>query len=257
MSEEVLTGGGVNAVVRVGDTVRRPTGAHTPAVHALLRHLEGAGFTGAPRVHGLDEAGREVLDHLEGRVALPPLPGWASGEDALVAAGRLIRALHDATQGLSGEWPWMFPAREPAEVICHGDLAPYNCVYRDGLPVGFIDFDTAHPGPRVWDLGYAAYRFTPLTDPFGPEGGFDILVQARRLGVFADAYGLDEASREVLVETAALRLEALVEHMRARAAAGDAAFASHVADGHDAFYLSDVAYLRANASALSQGLGLG
>ncbi|GLZ78845.1 phosphotransferase [Actinorhabdospora filicis] len=257
MSEEALAGGGVNAVSRVGDTVRRPTGRHTPAVHALLRHLEAAGFKGAPRVHGFDERGREILDHLDGRVAHPPLPGWASGDEALVAAGRLIRAFHDASVGLSGEHPWMFPAREPAEVICHGDLAPYNCVYREAIPAGLIDFDTAHPGPRVWDLAYAAYRFTPLTDPFGPEGGFDILRQTRRLGLFADAYGLDEASRGVLVETAALRLEALVEHMRARAAAGDAAFAGHIAEGHDAFYLADIAYLRANAGALSQGLGLG
>lgn len=256
MSGEVLSGGGVNEVVRVGDTVRRPTGPHSPAVHALLRHLEAAGFKGAPRVHGLDERGREILDHLDGRVAHPPLPGWASSEEALVAAGRLIRALHDATVGMAGEHRWMFAAREPAEVVCHGDLAPYNCVYRDGIPAGFIDFDTAHPGPRVWDLAYAAYRFTPLSDPFGPEGGFDILQQTRRLGVFADAYGLDADGRAVLVETAALRLEALVEHMHARAAAGDTAFAGHIAEGHDAFYRADIAYLRANASALSQGLGL-
>ena len=34
--EEPLRGGNVSArVVRVGDTVRRPAGPHTPAVHAL------------------------------------------------------------------------------------------------------------------------------------------------------------------------------------------------------------------------------
>jgi len=51
------------------------------------------------------------------------------------------------------------PSHVPAEVICHGDVAPYNCVFRDGRPVAFIDFDTAHPGVRIWDLAYAAYRF--------------------------------------------------------------------------------------------------
>jgi len=35
-------------VVRVGDTVRRPVGSWTPAVHALLNHLHRAGFRGAP-----------------------------------------------------------------------------------------------------------------------------------------------------------------------------------------------------------------
>jgi hypothetical protein len=42
--EEPLTGGFVNKVVRVGSTVRRTTGPWTPGVHALLRHLEAAGF---------------------------------------------------------------------------------------------------------------------------------------------------------------------------------------------------------------------
>ena len=31
-------------VVRIGDRVYRPAGPWTPAVQALLRHLEGAGF---------------------------------------------------------------------------------------------------------------------------------------------------------------------------------------------------------------------
>ncbi|MFF1916255.1 hypothetical protein ACFVYE_32640 [Streptomyces sp. NPDC058239] len=35
-----LTGGRITkGVVRVGDTVRRPVGPHSPFVHRLLRHL--------------------------------------------------------------------------------------------------------------------------------------------------------------------------------------------------------------------------
>ncbi len=45
-------------VVRIGDTVRRPVQPWTPAVHALLRHLETVAFTAAPRVLGFDEEGR-------------------------------------------------------------------------------------------------------------------------------------------------------------------------------------------------------
>ena len=45
-------------MVRVGDTVRRPAGPWTPAVDALLRHLEDVGFPGAPRALGRD---RHVL----------------------------------------------------------------------------------------------------------------------------------------------------------------------------------------------------
>ena len=47
-----LPGGTANRglVVRVGDTVRRPTAPCWPATHALLAHLSRVGFDGAPRV---------------------------------------------------------------------------------------------------------------------------------------------------------------------------------------------------------------
>ncbi|WUL63798.1 hypothetical protein OG943_28775 [Amycolatopsis sp. NBC_00345] len=66
--EEIpLAGGNMNAgVVRVGDTVRRPAGPWTPAVHALLEHLHSNGFRGSPRPLGLDGQGREVLTYAEG-----------------------------------------------------------------------------------------------------------------------------------------------------------------------------------------------
>jgi len=51
LHETALVGGdvnvGVQVVVRVGDTVRRPVGPHTEAVDALLRHFEAVGFDGA------------------------------------------------------------------------------------------------------------------------------------------------------------------------------------------------------------------
>lgn len=66
MAEERLEGGYADGAVRVGNTVRRLAGPWTPAVHALLAHLAGQGFTGAPRPLGFDEQGREVLTFLEG-----------------------------------------------------------------------------------------------------------------------------------------------------------------------------------------------
>src|SRR5437763_1005776 len=51
--EQALAGGNVaDAVARVGNTVRKPSGYWTPAVEALLAHLEAGGFTGAPRPLG-------------------------------------------------------------------------------------------------------------------------------------------------------------------------------------------------------------
>jgi len=255
MDEEILTGG-VNEVLRVGTTVRRPAGPWTASVHALLEHLAAAGFTGAPRAYGLDTKGREILDFLPGEVSDHPLPARARSDAALAEVAALLRDYHDATVDFVAPdgAGWYWPAREPAEVICHGDVAPYNCVYRDGRPAAFIDFDTAHPGPRVWDLAYAAYRFVPLADPeisdFAPPVG----EQARRLRIFADAYRLGTADRQVLTDTAQARLVHLIDHMHAQAAAGNSAFAGHIAAGHDTSYRADIAHIERHRTQLQAAL---
>lgn len=91
-----LTGGSVNPVVRIGDTVRRPTGPWTAAVHALLRHLERRGFTAAPRVLGIDDAGREMLTYLDGSAALRPWPDAFLRTSGMTALGRMLGAYHHA-----------------------------------------------------------------------------------------------------------------------------------------------------------------
>lgn len=68
MVEEQLSGGNTSVVVRVGDTVRRPVGPWTPAVHDLLNYLAAVGFAGAPRVQGIDKLNREVPDFVPGEV---------------------------------------------------------------------------------------------------------------------------------------------------------------------------------------------
>ncbi|MFI0905502.1 phosphotransferase enzyme family protein [Streptomyces sioyaensis] len=254
MEEETLTGGGVNHVVRVGETVRRPTGPWTRAVHALLNHLAEVGFAGAPKAHGVDDHGREVLDFVPGQVGADSLSG-DHGDAQLHAAGRLLRAFHDATAGFHPPTDaiWYFPPRDPAEVICHGDVAPYNTVFRKGLPVALIDFDTAHPGPRIWDVAYAAYRFVPLT--VAPEqGAVPVAEQARRLRLFADAYELADEDRAALVDIAITRLDHLMTHMAGQAAAGDEAFAAHLADGHHLHYRADAEHLARHSDELTRAL---
>ena len=173
--EVLLTGGRITqGVVRVGTTVRRPTGVHTPFVHSLLRHLEEVGFDGAPRVLGIDEQGREILRFIEGYVP-PDLATWS--DDQLAEAAKLIRRLHDATAGTE------LAAGE--EVVCHNDLSPCNTVFVEGVPSAFIDFDEAAPGTRARDLGYALWLFLDL----GPEGA-DSRTQGRRIRMMCDAYGI-------------------------------------------------------------------
>lgn len=229
--------GGVNTVVRIGDRVHRPAGEWTSSVHALLEHLATKGFNGAPRAHGFDGEGREIVDFISGDV---PGSEVVVSDAALAEVAVLLRGLHDATVGfvpLAGA-TWYFEPREPAEVMCHGDVAPYNTVFRDGHAVALIDFDTAHPAPRIWDVAYAAYRYVQLV-----EDGAPAVEQARRLALFADAYGLADADRAALLDTVVGRLEHLVTFMRAQAAAGHSAFARHVAEGHDRYYLRNIAYI--------------
>ncbi|OPC77938.1 aminoglycoside phosphotransferase [Embleya scabrispora] len=256
LDEEVLAGGGVNHVVRIGSTVRRPAGPWTHTVHALLRHLRAAGFTGAPRAHGFDADGREILDFLPGHVAHDPAPDHVRSDTTLRAVAVLLRDFHDAGADFvpAADARWYWPGREPAEVICHGDVAPYNCVFRGEKPVAFIDFDTAHPGPRIWDLAYAAYRFVPLADPGNGDFTLPVEEQARRLRLFADAYRLDDEGRAALADTARDRLDHLVRHMHEQADAGNAAFAEHISAGHDRLYRADAAHIVRHAATFTTAL---
>ena len=51
-----LLGGNVSlGLVRVGDTVRRPSGPWSLSVRHFMSHLNNVGFEGAPRSFGFDE----------------------------------------------------------------------------------------------------------------------------------------------------------------------------------------------------------
>ena len=193
--------------VRVGDKVLRTSYPWSPAVIDLLQHVERQGFAGAPRALGFDDEGREILTYIEGEVArgtefIPldggrfdlRLPDFVWRDEALVRLGALLRGFHDAAATFPWEErDWCFPPRHPVETICHNEVFPSNTVFRDGLPVAFIDFDTAAPGPRAWELGWVAWRWVPFCrdekcEAIGiPSGVAD---KARRFKLLLDAYGV-------------------------------------------------------------------
>lgn len=152
----------MSAAVRVGDTVEREAGSWTPTIHRLLRHLHDRGVSWVPRplaTIGVPPA-REVLSLLPGTVPRYPMPAWVWSDAVLIDAGRRMAAVHRAVRDFDRAGSsWQLPAYAPAEVICHNDFAPYNVVFdaQHGI-VGVIDWDTASPGPRAWDLAYLAYR---------------------------------------------------------------------------------------------------
>lgn len=189
VAEQPMSGGNMGLVSRRGDVVLRAAGEWTPAVHRLLAHLRARGVVGVPEPMGLEPDGREAVGFVQGEVPAYPMPGWVWHEPALTSSALLLRALHDASASADQTGPWRSPVREPAEVVCHNDFAPYNLVFRDGRAVGVIDFDHASPGPRIWDLAYLAYRLVPLgTDR---ADGFSAAERAARLDLLCATYGSD------------------------------------------------------------------
>lgn len=233
MPEEIpLSGGNITPVVRVGETVRRTPGPWTPAVHALLRHLEAVGFEGAPRPLGFDDQGREALCFIDGvagffsRDEVRPPNLWS--DEVVINAARFLRRYHDATIGFvpptDAAWQLVYPDHSRHDVICHNDFAWYNCIFRDGRLHALIDFDTAGPGPRAWDVAYAAWRFVAL----GP-GPTPLSDQGPRLKRFCDAYGLGD--RAGFVDVIRDRIDASRRMVRDGAAAGHSGYRALLAEG--------------------------
>ncbi|MEU1847540.1 phosphotransferase [Micromonospora sediminicola] len=178
-SGEILPGGFVAEVVRVGDTVRRTPPADAAFVAALLRHLAATAPGLAPAYLGVDEQGRQVLSHVEGRVP------WRDREDpafftdaALTRLAGLVRSLHDACAGTD--------LAAGTETVCHRDLSPKNTVYRDGpdgpVPVALLDWDLAAPGRRIEDVAFAGWHWATL------GGDADPAELGRRCRLICDAY---------------------------------------------------------------------
>ncbi|MFF1715121.1 phosphotransferase [Streptomyces sp. NPDC058268] len=225
--ERRLPGGRTVGAVRRGDAVHRPVQPWTPAVHAVLRHLEAAGMEGVPRVLGVDGQGREVLTHLEGETAGEdlPWPAWVYSETALVEVGRWARRLHDATQSFvpPPDARWLAGQTwRPGLVIGHHDAAPWNAVWREGRLAGFFDWDTAGPSTREFDLAFMALTWVPLhAHLFAERTGFTAFEdRSRRLHLLLDAYQY-EGDRSAFGTVVATRARTNADVIRHMAADGD------------------------------------
>lgn len=261
LTERPLPGGNVGGAVRVGDTVRRPTGPWTPAVHALLRHLEAAGFAVSPRVRGIDDRGREILTYLEGETVgdADLWPAWTRDDRTLHQVGRLLADYHRAVAGFDppAGAAWRFTDRPLAagEVICHNDCAPYNVVWNEGRIAGLFDWDVAGPGDPLQDVAFAAWQWVPLHEPAQREPGWDRPPDvARRVHLLAEGYGLAPEARPAFVEMIPARMRMSVERIAAGAGAGDPGLARL----RDRGYLDDmrrsVAYVESILPSLRSAL---
>jgi Phosphotransferase enzyme family len=239
-TEEKLTGGNMADVARVGDRVLRSTGFWSPTVHRLLLHLQEKNFAYAPKFFELEQE-REVLEFIPGVVPQYPFPDFVLSHDSISRAAKMLRGFHDATRDfvhLSSD-RWQIPEliREPVEVVCHNDFSPYNTVFRDGLPVAMIDFDVAAPGPRVWDLAFAVYRFTHLCET---SNGLNISEPMLwdEIKLFCSQYGL--TSEHEVLEMIPVRLMVLCATIERLASEGHPGVIKNVEDGHLDFYRREI-----------------
>jgi len=237
VEEMVLPGGVANkgAVVKVGDTVRRPSRPQSAASAALLGYLESVGFEGAPRFLGYDDQGREVLSWIPGEVPLPPFPVWSMSDEALSSVARLLRAYHHAIDGFSlsergASWSAELADPYPHGVVCHNDVCPENVVFRGCEAVALLDFDFASPGRRLWDVVGTLTHWAPITAPEWRRAYPLSLDAVERVALFADDYGLSSQEREGFTRILRSRWDVGRAFVRGRLQAGEPAFEEMVAE---------------------------
>jgi hypothetical protein len=234
MAEEELRGGVANpgAVVRVGETVRRPRGPNTASASQLLRHLEAVGFDATPRFFGIDDKGRETLSYIPGDVPLPVFPDWSMTDEVLVELAVLMRRFHDATASFDvrAAGAWSDELIDPAggDVVCHNDVCPENVVFRDRRPVALLDFDFAAPGRRVWDVAMAIGMWAPLRDPAARTAHPPGLDALHRAVVFVRAYGLDHFTADEFIAAVDEAKRVGSRFVRRHVEAGDPGFVEMV-----------------------------
>jgi hypothetical protein len=165
---EVLQSRADRPVVRVGDRVRHPRQASSESVHALLEFLREEGFHEAPRPGALTEETDEVE-------FIPGTGGddaclLVEDDDAVAAVGTLLRRYHDTV----ARWrptvePRWFDGRRGVgdghrELVCHGDVGPWNLVWREHRIVGLIDWEHATVASPRADVAYALHYLAPIRD---------------------------------------------------------------------------------------------
>lgn len=202
----LLSTAGPVHVYRQGHVLVKDTGLWAPAVHALLRHLADVGFAGAPRVvgSGFDADGHETLTYIEGEVTHPG--PWTL--EGVAAVGRMLRELHAATASFrppaDAAWQNWFGRvlGDGARIISHCDVAPWNIVARQGLPVALIDWEFAGPVDPLVELAQACWLNAKLHDDLVAEldGLPPLEERARHLRALVDGYELARDQRRDFVD---------------------------------------------------------
>jgi len=218
-----LDGGNVGGAVRIGRTVRRPQGPWSAAVHALLDHLAPR-LVHVPRHRGTDARGREVLDHLPGRVV--DVDAELLTRAQLTDLVAWTRQLHEAVADFSHEGPWRFFGAESPSVVGHNDLAPYNLCFEGDRLAGVFDWDLAGPSTPLLELAFLAWNCVPLYRDIGA------VEAAARLEVVASTYAGPTAAE--ILHAVPARIQIMLDGVPVAAARGDLGMAHLMRTGEPA-----------------------
>lgn len=250
----------VHEVVNIMEKkVYKPLSPWSKNIHQFLVFMKSQGFNTLPEPLGVDDKGYEILSYIEGKAGDYPLTNTIRSNQALTSCAKLLRKYHDVSakfvQSTSFSLDnWMFSAREPVEVICHNDFAPYNICYIEENVTGIIDFEACIPGPRLWDIAYALYRFAPFTNPDNEDGFGNLEEQITRAKQFCDVYEVNKEDRRKLVDIIVERLEALNGFLISAARKGNKKYQNHLNNGHQKKYLDDIEYIKINKAHIQCGL---
>ena len=195
MSEMTLENNEHRPIVRIDDTIHRPTHWWTPSVHDLLNYLERVGFPYSPRVLGFDDEGREVLTYIEGESGKE---GWYKihSDEGLANFAKLLKSYHEAIADYKppthAEWAYSPNELKPGEIMCHGDFGPWNIAWDGETPVGILDWDFVLPAKPEYDILYALQYSAPFRDDETTVKWHhftEVPDRKRRIQIFLDAYG--------------------------------------------------------------------
>ena len=239
---EVLQERADRPVLRIGDVVRHPRQPWSGSVHALLGHLVEAGFPEAPAPGPVVEGdgsdgGWDDVAYIEG-VSGNAACRLVAGDEAVAQVAQLLRRYHDVVAG----WrpaivPTWFDGRTGTgdggeHLVCHGDVGPWNLVWRADRLVGLIDWEYATIGTRRTDIAYALHYLVPFRDRSYWHGVLGMSRKPRRrhrMALFAEAYGIPVDDQ--LVDDVLASQQAGVDLMRTLAEQGRPRQQQLVADG--------------------------
>jgi Ser/Thr protein kinase RdoA (MazF antagonist) len=159
-------------------------------LHRLLAELKPNHSASTGGYH----AAAELAPRLERapHAVLSAVPGASEAEVKLLVK-RLADAYHEAAQRASelgfSRWP---------TALCHGDWHPGNLLYRSGVIVGVLDFDSARREARMADVANGALQFSMRLGKMEETEQWPPGLDMPLLRAFLSGY--DQASRPALGE---------------------------------------------------------